>query len=319
MEYAREHDFEDAEKNAQWRFVQSGQTNYWTIGSAAGSANGGNNALYVTNNGSDYVYTASDAYSISWAYLPVTLSALDSIAFDWKGIAEGSYDNLQVFLFPKGYTPKAGDGNLPNRAIISLGDYICGQEEWQRIGFFPAVEGEYNLCLSDFVSPHGDRIGLFAASVESGFGKEYADDDYKRLIAQTLADRLAEATATLLHKQVRTNEELWGYSPHEQLTTEELLAERNRGIRPAVGYPSLPDQSIIFTIDKLLGLKEAGIALTPNGAMTPHASVCGLMIHHPAARYFAVGKIDDVQLHDYARRRGVEPEAIIKFLAKNIG
>ena len=181
------------------------------------------------------------------------------------------------------------------------------------------ADGEYNLCLSDFVSPHGDRIGLFATSVEEGFGKEYASDDYKRLIAQTLADRLAEATATLLHREVRTKEELWGYAPDEQLTAEELFAERNRGIRPAVGYPSLPDQSIIFTIDKLLGLGDAGIALTPNGAMTPHASVCGLMIHHPAARYFAVGKIDEAQLHDYARRRGVEPGAIRRFLAKNIG
>ena len=181
------------------------------------------------------------------------------------------------------------------------------------------ADGEYNLCLSDFVSPHGDRIGLFATSVEEGFGKEYASDDYKRLIAQTLADRLAEATATLLHREVRTKEELWGYAPDEQLTAEELFAERNRGIRPAVGYPSLPDQSIIFTIDKLLGLGDAGIKLTPNGAMTPHASVCGLMIHHPAAQYFAVGKIDSEQLEDYAARRGIPSAELARFLAKNIG
>ena len=181
------------------------------------------------------------------------------------------------------------------------------------------ADGEYNLCLSDFVSPHGDRIGLFATSVEEGFGKEYASDDYKRLIAQTLADRLAETTATLLHRQVRTREELWGYAPDEQLTTEELFAERNRGIRPAVGYPSLPDQSIIFTIDKLLHLREAGIKLTPNGAMTPHASVCGLMIHHPVAQYFAVGKIDSEQLEDYAARRGIPSAELARFLAKNIG
>ena len=180
-------------------------------------------------------------------------------------------------------------------------------------------EGIYNLCLSDFVSPHGDKIGLFATSVEGGFGKEFADDDYQNLIAQTLADRLAEATATLLHKKVRTESDLWGYVPGEELPIEDLLAERNQGIRPAVGYPSLPDQSIIFTIDSLLHLEDAGISLTSNGAMTPHASVCGMMIAHPAAQYFAVGKIDGEQLDDYASRRGLPPCEIEKFLAKNIG
>ena len=181
------------------------------------------------------------------------------------------------------------------------------------------TEGKYNLCLSDFVSPHGDKVGLFATSVEETFGREYANDDYRRLLAQTLADRLAEATATLLHKRVRTDKALWGYSPDEELAIQDLLAERNQGIRPAVGYPSLPDQSVIFTIDKLLHLDEAGITLTPNGAMTPHASVCGLMIAHPAAQYFAVGKIDREQMEDYAARRGTTAGEIERFLAKNMG
>ena len=181
-----------------------------------------------------------------------------------------------------------------------------------------STDGKYNLCLSDFVSPHGDKIGLFATSVDDTPCNEYAGDDYGHLLAQTLADRLAEATATLLHKQVRTEKELWGYSPDEQFTIKELLAERNPGIRPAVGYPSLPDQSIIFTIDKLLELGDAGITLTPNGAMKPHASVCGVMIAHPAAKYFAVGKIDNEQLEDYAKRRGMSADKIIKFLAGNI-
>ncbi|MBO7192904.1 MAG: 5-methyltetrahydrofolate--homocysteine methyltransferase [Bacteroidaceae bacterium] len=180
------------------------------------------------------------------------------------------------------------------------------------------IESAYNLCLSDFVSPQDDRIGLFATSVESTFGSEYTNDDYLRLLSQTLADRLAEATATLLHKQVRTEKELWGYSQNEILAIEELLAEKNQGIRPAVGYPSLPDQSIIFTIDKLLHLSEAGITLTPNGAMTPHASVCGLIIAHPSAQYFAVGKIDKEQLKDYAKRRNMSIENVSRFLVKNI-
>lgn len=181
------------------------------------------------------------------------------------------------------------------------------------------TEGKYNLCLSDYVSPHGDSIGLFATSIESTFGSEYAGDDYRDLLSQTLADRLAEATATLLHKRVRTDNALWGYSPNEELALEELLAERNQGIRPAVGYPSLPDQSIIFIIDSILHLRDAGIALTPNGAMTPHASVCGVMIAHPAAQYFAVGKIDEQQLGDYACRRKIPTAELARFLAKNIG
>ena len=181
------------------------------------------------------------------------------------------------------------------------------------------TEGKYNLCLSDYVSPHGDNIGLFATSIESTFGSEYAGDDYRDLLSQTLADRLAEATATLLHKRVRTDNALWGYSPNEELALEELLAERNQGIRPAVGYPSLPDQSIIFIIDSILHLRDVGIALTPNGAMTPHASVCGVMIAHPAAQYFAVGKIDEQQLGDYACRRKIPTAELARFLAKNIG
>ena len=180
------------------------------------------------------------------------------------------------------------------------------------------AESKYNLCLSDFISPKNDRIGVFATSIDATFGQEYTNDEYRFLLAQTLADRLAEATAALLHKQVRTDSELWGYAPDEQLLIEDLLAEKNQGIRPAIGYPSLPDQSIIFTVDRLLGLKDIGITLTVSGAMHPHASVCGLMIAHPAARYFAVGKIDREQLCDYARRRGTSPEEIARFLTKNL-
>ena len=179
-------------------------------------------------------------------------------------------------------------------------------------------KGKPNLCLSDFVSPHGDKIGLFATTIDCTFGTEYKDDTYRYLLAQTLADRLAEATATLLHKQVRTEKELWGYSQDEELTLQELFHEKNQGIRPAVGYPSLPDQSIIFTLDKLLRLDGIGITLTPNGAMTPHASVCGMMISHPSSQYFAVGRISEEQLADYAQRRGTAAGELHKFLSKNI-
>ena len=94
--------------------------------------------------------------------------------------------------------------------------------------------------------------------------------------------------------------------------------EANQGIRPAVGYPSLPDQSVNFILDELLGMKEIGITLTENGAMHPHASVCGLIFAHPAAEYFAVGKIGDDQLEDYARRRGMPMSEVRKFLGANL-
>lgn len=250
---------------------------------------------------------------------------------DWSyflhawGIAKESTQAMEIIAEAKTMLDEF-DGRYRTTAIFVLcnakgdGDNIIIEETTlPLLRQQHCTEGKYNLCLSDFVSPHGDKIGLFATSVASEFGKEYSGDEYKNLLAQTLADRLAEATATLLHKQVRTDNTLWGYSPDEELTLEDLLAERNQGIRPAVGYPSLPDQSIIFTIDKLLQLREAGIELTDNGAMRPHASVCGVMIAHPAAQYFAIGKIDGEQLEDYAERRGTTTAELTRFLAKNIG
>lgn len=176
------------------------------------------------------------------------------------------------------------------------------------------------LCLSDFIRPMAsgiaDRMGLFATSVSSDMEDEYRDDPYLLLLIQTLSDRLAEAATERMHLHVRR--EAWGYAPDERLTIPELLEEKFQGIRPAVGYPSLPDQSVNFLLDDFLDMKRAGITLTEHGAMHPHASVCGLMLAHTAARYFAVGKIDEEQLHDYARRRGMPVEDMRKFLAANL-
>lgn len=130
----------------------------------------------------------------------------------------------------------------------------------------------------------------------------YEQDPYKHLLVQTLSDRLAEAATEKMHEYVR--KEAWGYAKDEILSMPDLLVEKYQGIRPAVGYPSLPDQSINFLLDELLDMKQIGITLTENGAMYPHASVCGLMFAHPAAEYFSVGKIGEDQLEDYARRRG---------------
>ena len=132
------------------------------------------------------------------------------------------------------------------------------------------------------------------------------------MLAQTLADRLAEATVERLHQQVRT--QWWGYAPDEHLTVEQMLREDFQGIRPAVGYPSMPDTSMNFLLDRLLDMKTIGIRLTASGMMMPHASVSGLMFAHPAAHYFNLGKIDETQLHDYAHRRGIPVELMRRFL-----
>ncbi|MDE5701913.1 MAG: 5-methyltetrahydrofolate--homocysteine methyltransferase, partial [Bacteroides sp.] len=184
----------------------------------------------------------------------------------------------------------------------------------------PQPDGAPFLCLSDFVRPLSsgvtDTVGIFAASCDGEVELLHADDPYKHLLVQTLADRLAEAATEKMHEYVR--KVAWGYAKEENLSIPELLKEDFQGIRPAVGYPSLPDQSVNFLLDKLLHMGQIGISLTENGAMYPHATVCGLMFAHPAARYFAVGKIGKDQLEDYAKRRGMAVEEVSRFLAANL-
>ena len=176
------------------------------------------------------------------------------------------------------------------------------------------------LCLSDFVRPKdsgtSDQVGIFATTVDLPTLLVEEDDKYQQLLKQTLADRLAEATAEKAHEEVR--KEIWGYAPDEDLTIKQLHQEKYQGMRPAVGYPSLPDLSINFLLDELLDMKQIGITLTENGMMRPHASVSGLMLAHPACRHFSVGKIDEAQLKNYALRRGMPLETMRKFLVANI-
>lgn len=176
------------------------------------------------------------------------------------------------------------------------------------------------LCLSDFVRPLEsgikDTVGAFATTIDPNMESLFKEDDYKLMLVKTLAERLAEAAAEKVHEDIR--KKVWGYAPDENLTKKELLNEDYQGIRPAVGYPSLPDISVSFLLDELLDMKQIGIRLTENGMMQPHASVCGLMFAHPAARYFSVGKIGTDQLEDYATRRGIPVEVIRKYLAANL-
>lgn len=184
----------------------------------------------------------------------------------------------------------------------------------------PSAPGAPYLCLADFVRPLSsgikDRVGVFAASIDEAIEHDFQQDDFQRMLAQTLADRLAEATAEITHLQVRRT--IWGYAPDENLDIPQLLREDFQGIRPAVGYPSMPDTSLNFIIDRLIDMKRIGIRLTDSGAMKPHASVSGLMFAHPKAHYFDIGRIDDTQLRDYARRRHVPVELMRRFLASRL-
>lgn len=176
------------------------------------------------------------------------------------------------------------------------------------------------LCLADFIRPEeqgtADTIGLFATTVDAGMEQRFADDDFRHLLAQTLADRLAEASAEVLHQEVRKS--LWGYAPQEQLSLQQLHNEEFQGIRPAVGYPSLPDISLNRLILPLVDGDGMGIRLTDNAMMLPHASVSGLMLKHSQSRYFSVGKIGTDQFLDYAQRRGMTPDAMRPFLYANL-
>ena len=170
--------------------------------------------------------------------------------------------------------------------------------------------------LASHLSPLTSRIGLFATTVDMGLEKDFDHDAYQKMMVQLLADRLAEAAAECMHEAVRKH--YWGYAPDEQLTMQQLHSEQFQGIRPAVGYPSLPDTSLNFVLNEVLDFHQIGIRLTESGAMRPHASVSGLMMAHPQARYFAVGTIGNDQLTDYARRRGLPVEVMRKFLSSNL-
>ncbi|MCO8030075.1 methionine synthase [Brevundimonas diminuta] len=180
--------------------------------------------------------------------------------------------------------------------------------------------GKPNLCLSDFVAEDGaDYLGAFA--VTAGHGElekasefKAAGDDYSAIMATALADRLAEAFAERLHKEVRT--QLWGYVPDEQTSVQDLIEEKYQGIRPAAGYPAQPDHTEKAALFRLLDAgANAGMSLTESFAMTPPASVSGLYFGHPGSHYFGVGKIDRDQVEDYAARKGWDVQTAERWLA----
>jgi 5-methyltetrahydrofolate--homocysteine methyltransferase len=185
--------------------------------------------------------------------------------------------------------------------------------------------GQPNLSLADFIAPRGatgdgrtDYLGAFA--VTAGLGAddlarrfERDHDDYNAIVVKALADRLAEAFAAYLHQRARTE---WGID--DARSTDDVLHESHRGIRPAFGYPACPDHSETFKLFDLLGAAAVGIALTEHGAMTPAASVSGLYFANPHARYFTVGRLGEDQIANYARRKGQSIEQVERWLTPNL-
>ena len=183
----------------------------------------------------------------------------------------------------------------------------------------PSKDG-FCYSLSDFLNAENDFLGFFASTVTGGEKLaqrfEQEEDTYQNILLKTISDRLVEASTEWLHYKVRT--EIWAYSPDEKEDIAEIFKTHYQGIRPAVGYPSLPDQSIIFILDKIINLNKIGISLTENGAMSPSSSTCGLMFAHPKSKYFIIGKIDHEQLADYARRCGKTTDEMGKWLVANL-
>jgi 5-methyltetrahydrofolate--homocysteine methyltransferase len=183
-----------------------------------------------------------------------------------------------------------------------------------------------NWALADFIAPEDsgvrDHIGMFALTAGLGIDEhvarfESAGDDYSAILLKSLADRLAEAFAELMHARVRR--EFWGYASEDRMDNDALIAERYQGIRPAPGYPACPDHTVKKKLFSVLDAPSIGMGLTENYAMLPTAAVSGFYFSHPDSRYFGVGKIDQEQSESIARRRGVSLQQVERDLASNLG
>jgi 5-methyltetrahydrofolate--homocysteine methyltransferase len=175
-----------------------------------------------------------------------------------------------------------------------------------------------NRSLADYVAPAGDHLGGFAVSIhgadELAAQYEREHDDYRAIMVKALADRLAEAFAEYLHERARRQ---W-YESGPRVPREELIAERFRGIRPAYGYPACPDHSEKQTLFQLLSAENVGMELTETFATSPAASVSGIYLAHPKARYFSVGRIGRDQAEDYAVRKGMALAEVERWLRPNL-
>ena len=244
------------------------------------------------------------------------------------------YDDAQAMLAQiieeNWLTANAVIGLWPANAIGDDIEIYANEERAERLATLHTLRQQMtrvgpraNTALADFIAPKetalADYIGGFV--VTAGIGEEArsqafekAHDDYSKILLKALADRLAEAFAELMHQRVRT--EFWGYGADENLTSEELIAEKYQGIRPAPGYPAQPDHTEKGTLFELLEAeKRAGVKLTESYAMWPGAAVSGFYFSHPKSHYFGVGRIERDQVKDYAARKGWSLAEAEKWLA----
>ena len=255
---------------------------------------------------------------------------------EYGAAARDLYDNAQALLMRiveerlltargvYGFWPAASEGD----DLVLFADESRSAE----VARFPMLrqqeiiaDNRPNRSLADFIAPRGsgrkDYLGAFAVTAGLGADElvrrfEADHDDYSAIMVKALADRLAEAFAEYLHGQARRD---WAYGKDEQLSSDDLVAEKYRGIRPAFGYPACPDHTPKRTLFDLLGAERQGLALTEHFAMTPAASVSGLYFANPAARYFMIGRIGADQVADYAKRLGRTVEDTERWLAPNLG
>jgi 5-methyltetrahydrofolate--homocysteine methyltransferase len=253
-----------------------------------------------------YGAAARDLYASAQALLKKIvdgrlLRARGVYAF-WPAVADG--DDILVFT------------NEDRRELLAKLPMLRQQEQ--------QPDERPNLSLADFIAPRGsgvpDYIGMFAVTAGLGtdeLAKSYeADhDDYHAIMVKALADRLAEAFATMLHATARSE---WGHPDPANIAQDDLHHEKHRGIRPAYGYPACPDHSGKFDLFRVLDAERQGLALTESAAMTPAASVSGLYFSHPEARYFNVGRIGRDQAVSYAGRKGVPVEEVERWLSSNL-
>jgi 5-methyltetrahydrofolate--homocysteine methyltransferase len=252
-----------------------------------------------------------------------------------KGVeAKKLFDDAQIYLKKiidqKLLTAKAVFGLFPawadeddvrvysdksRKTVKSIFRFLRNQE--------PKEKGVPNLSLSDYIAPEStglnDWIGAFVvtADIDKEAFDNYKDDDYALIMIRILSDRLAEAAAEWLHEKIRR--EYWGYAKQENLSVDDVLKLKYKGIRPAPGYPACPDHTEKQVIFDLLDVEKAiGVALTENYAMMPPASVSGYIFSHPGSTYFNLGKVATDQVKDYAKRKNFTNEEAAKWLAPNL-